>query len=373
VKLTIDRDELLNQLSHVHGVVKKYKTACITENVLISAHDGIISMTTTDTDIEIMEDAVADVRTPGKTTVPASTLYDIVCKMLAGAKIEMENSPDGSQLTVKCGRSIFKLGCLPVDDFPQLTGGNIKRRFELAASDLRSLIDHTSYAVSTDETRYYLNGIYIHVARNLDDLPVLRAVATDGNRLARADVPLPAGALDILGVIIPNKTVNEIRKLINNISSTIEIALSATSIQFDFDSITLTSKLIDGTFPDYNRVIPTKNDKVVHVKTKDFLQAVDRVSAIFINKKGAVKLTVTNTELKIHSADNQSGSAYEEIDVEYEGQPIDICFNSRFLMDAAKQISGENIKIAMSNGFSPIIILDKDDDDTLYVIMPLRG
>ena len=293
MNIIIERAALLRSLGHVQSVVERRNTIPILSNVLLRANDGELSLAATDMDLEIVETVPATVSRPGGTTAPAHTLYDIVRKLPDGSQVELDMGGDGTILTLRAGRSQFKLSCLPVEDFPQLSGGDLAHRFDLAASDLRALVDRTRFAISTEETRYYLNGIYLHAAKAKAggaELPVLRAVATDGHRLARVEMPLPDGAANIPGVIVPRKTVTEIRKLIDEAADRIELSLSDNKIRFAFDSVVVTSKLIDGTFPDYERVIPVGNDKVMEVDAKLFAAAVDRVATISTEKSRAVKL-----------------------------------------------------------------------------------
>lgn len=375
MNIVIERAALLRSLGHVQGVVERRNTIPILSNVLLRAKGGELALAATDMDLEVVETVPASVGRPGAATAPAHTLHDIVRKLPDGSQVEIEVSGEGTQLILRSGRSQFRLGCLPIDDFPQLSGGEMKNGFSLAAADLRALIDRTRFAISTEETRYYLNGIYLHAARAKAggaELPVLRAVATDGHRLARVEMPLPDGAAGIPGVIIPRKTVNEVRKLIDEAADQIEISLTENKIRFSFDSITLTSKLIDGTFPDYERVIPTGNDKVMEVDAKMFAAAVDRVATISTEKSRAVKLSVNRGSLTLSANSPEAGSATEELEVSYDDTPIEIGFNSRYVLDITQQIEGEGARFTMADSASPTIVRDVADPTALYVLMPMR-
>ncbi|HYH37575.1 MAG TPA: DNA polymerase III subunit beta [Azospirillum sp.] len=375
MNIIIERAALLRSLGHVQSVVERRNTIPILSNVLLRAKDGELSLAATDMDLEMVETVPASISRPGGTTAPAHTLYDIVRKLPDGSQVELDVSGDGSILTLRSGRSQFKLSCLPVEDFPQLSGGELKHSFPLAAADLRALIDRTRFAISTEETRYYLNGIYVHAARTAaatGDIPVLRAVATDGHRLARVEMPLPDGADGIPGVIVPRKTVMEIRKLIDEAADRIEISLSENKIRFAFDQIIVTSKLIDGTFPDYERVIPTGNDKVLEVDARLFAAAVDRVATISTEKSRAVKLAVSRGTLTLSATSPEAGSATEELEVNYQDTPLEIGFNSRYLLDITQQIEGEGARFTMADAASPTIIRDVADATALYVLMPMR-
>src|SRR5260370_30297183 len=279
MKLTIERAALLKALAHVQSVVERRNTIPILSNVLITAQKGRLSLAATDMDLAITEQVEASAAKAGTTTALAHTLYGIVRKLPDGAQVELEPASDGSTLVIRAGRSRFTLQCLPPADFPAMSEGALPHRFQLPATDLKGIIDRTRVAISNEETRYYLNGIYFHAAK-AGGTDVLRGVATDGHRLARVEVPLPKGASEIPGIIVPRKTVNEVRKLLDESDGSVDIELSDTRIRFATGGVTLVSKLIDGTFPDYERVIPTGNDKILNVPCKEFAHAVDRVSTL---------------------------------------------------------------------------------------------
>ncbi len=370
MKITIERAELLKSLGHVQSVVERRNTIPILSNVKIEAADGKLTLNATDMDLDMVDSVIADVQTPGATTVSAHTLYDIVRKLPDGSQVELDATGDG-QLQLSAGRSRFTLSCLPTEEFPVLSGGELPHNFSMTAAELRALIDRTKFAISTEETRYYLNGIYLHKAER-DGVDVLRAVATDGHRLASVEGPLPAGAGDVPGVIIPRKTVTELRKLIDESGDEVQISLSESKIRFAFDNALLTSKLIDGTFPDYQRVIPTGNDKNMEVDCRQFANAVDRVSAISSEKSRAIKLALSNGILALSASSPEHGSAEEEIEIDYQGDPVEIGFNSGYLLDITRQIEGEVAQVSLADGNSPTILREADDPSALYVIMPMR-
>ncbi len=372
MKFTIDRADLLRALNHVHSVVERRNTIPILANVCLKAERDALALTTTDMDLEIIESVAAQVSAPGATTVPAHTLYDIIRKLPDGSTVELSGTANDTTLQLKSGKSTFRLGCLAVEDFPRMgSDEKFAYTFSIPAADLRMLVDRTRFAISNEETRYYLNGIYLHAAES-DGVAVLRAVATDGHRLARFEMPLPDGAKDIPGVIIPRKAINEIRKLIDEAGDAIEIGLSDNRLRFSFDHIALTTKLIDGTFPDYDRVIPKNNDKVLEVNPAVFASAVDRVSTISSEKSRAVKLTLGGKTMTLSANSPDSGSASEEIEVRFSADAMEIGFNSAYLMDVAKQIEGEGCRISLSDPASPTIIQDVADTSSLYVLMPMR-
>jgi DNA polymerase III subunit beta len=379
MKLTIERVALLKALGHVQSVVERRNTIPILSNVLLRADDGgavsALALSATDMDLEIVERVPARIERSGRTTAPAHTLYDIVRKLPEGAQIEIEASGEKNSMILRCGRSNLTLACLPPEDYPVMASGELAHHFALAAAELRTLIDRTRFAISTEETRYYLNGIYLHATKN-DEVPVIRAVATDGHRLARVELVLPEGAAGMPGVIVPRKTVLELRKLVEEGEGEIELALSETKIRFTVGDATLTSKLIDGTFPDYDRVIPTSNDKVLEVKCKEFAEAVDRVSTISTEKSRAVKLAIApganGGSLAVSATSPENGTAIEELEVRYLSEPLEIGFNSRYLLDIAAQIEGEGAQFVMSDSASPTIVRDRADQSALYVLMPMR-
>ncbi|MCB9946964.1 MAG: DNA polymerase III subunit beta [Rhodospirillaceae bacterium] len=371
MKLIIERAALLKALAHVQSVVERRNTIPILSHVLMRAEGAQLALTATDLDLEIVESVAAEVSVAGAATAAAHTFYDIVRKLPEGSQVEISAVGDGGALSLRAGRSSFRLGSLPVDDFPNITAGELPHSFTLAARDLRAMVDRAGFAVSTEETRYYLNGIFLHAAAS-DGVATLRAVATDGHRLARVEMPLPEGADGLPGVIIPRKTVGEVRKLVEDTAEDVRIALSDTKICFSFDSIVLTSKLIDGTFPDYERVIPVDNDKVMEVDSKLFAEAVDRVSTISSEKSRAVKLSLQDGMLTLSATGADNGSATEEIEVGYAAGPLEIGFNSRYLLDITKQIEGEGARFTMADAASPTIISDGSDASALYVLMPMR-
>ncbi len=370
MKLSIDRAALLRSLNHVQSAVERRNTIPILSNVLMRAETGSLALTTTDMDLEIRESVAAQVSKTGATTAPAHTLHDIVRKLPDGAQIEIEVDAQGHSMTVKAGRSTFKLSCLPVSDFPEISGGELPASFDLPAAELRALIDRTKSAMSTEETRYYLNGIYVHAAED-KGIQVLRAVATDGHRLARFQMPLPDGAGEMPGVIVPRKAVGELRKLIDEAGDVIKVSLSPSKIRFAFDHVILTSKLIDGTFPNYEQVIPTGNNKIVEVNPKNLSGAIDRVSTISDGKSRAVKITLQGKTMTISASSPESGSATEEVEVNSDAD-IEIGFNAKYLLDITSQLEGDGCTMALADPASPTIIKDTGDNSALYVLMPLR-
>ncbi|MGF7159059.1 DNA polymerase-3 subunit beta [Rhodoligotrophos appendicifer] len=371
MKVTIERAAFLKALNHVQSVVERRNTIPILSNVLIHASEGEVRLSATDLDVEVVETVLADVAQAGATTAPAHMLYDIVRKLPDGSQLVIEQGPDNGRIAVVAGRSRFALQALPPEEFPDLTAGDFSNSFTLQAAELKKMIERTRFAISTEETRYYLNGIYLHAIEG-EGGPKLRAVATDGHRLAQFELTLPAGAAAMPGVIIPRKTVLEVHRLLDDQNASVEISLSASKIRFGFDGIVLTSKLIDGTFPDYERVIPKHNDKVLEIDTKLFAQAVDRVSTISSEKGRAVKLHISSGRVVLTVNNPESGSAEEEVAADYDSEELDIGFNARYLLDIAGQFGGDNARMLLADAGSPTVIRDADDASALYVLMPMR-
>ncbi|MGD9913987.1 MAG: DNA polymerase III subunit beta [Rhizobiaceae bacterium] len=371
MRIVLERSNLLKSLNHVHRVVERRNTIPILSNVLLSANGASLEMKATDLDLEITEATAAQIDQAGATTVPAHLLYEIVRKLPDGAEVMLRTDEDGNSMAVVSGRSNFKLQCLPQADFPELSAGSFPHIFRLDASALKGLIDKTQFAISTEETRYYLNGIYLHTHESGGKLK-LRAVATDGHRLARAEMAAPAGSEGMPGIIIPRKTVNELQKLVDQPDVAVTVELSDTKIRFTIGSVVLTSKLIDGTFPDYQRVIPTGNDKHLVIDRESFAKAVDRVSTISSERGRAVKLAIGDGQVTLTVNNPDSGSATEEIPADYSADPLEIGFNAKYLLDVAAQLSGSQANFLLADAGSPTLIHDTSDEHALYVLMPMR-
>ncbi|MES1974528.1 MAG: DNA polymerase III subunit beta [Pseudomonadota bacterium] len=369
MKATIERATLLKGLSHVQSVVERRNTIPILSNVLIEATaEGGLKLMATDLDLQINETVAAAVDQPGATTVSAHTLFDIARKLPEGSQVSL-SAADG-KMTIMAGRAKFQLGTLPRDDFPVIAEGELPISFELPAETLKQIIDKTRFAISTEETRYYLNGIFWHVSD--DPLPVLKAAATDGHRLARVTMPRPDGAEGMPDVIIPRKCVAELRKLLDEIDGSVGVSLSPTKIRFDLGQALLTSKLIDGTFPDYSRVIPTGNDKILKIDPRSFEEGVDRVSTIATEKTRAVKMALDRDKITLSVTSPENGTAAEEVSGEYTAIPFEIGFNSRYLLDILGQLDGDTIEVHLADAAAPTLIRENDKSSALYVLMPMR-
>ena len=366
MKATIERAVLLKSLGHVQSVVERRNTIPILSNVLIEAReDGSIRLMATDLDLQVDESVPANVAQPGATTVSAHTLFDIVRKLPEGSQVEL-TAAEG-KMQVVAGRSRFNLSTLPRDDFPVIAEGELPTRFELPAATLRQIIEKTRFAISTEETRYYLMGIFFHT---VDDQ--LRAAATDGHRLARVTVARPEGADGMPDVIVPRKCVQELYRLLEELEGTVEISLSSTKVRFGLGSAVLTSKLIDGTFPDYNRVIPTGNDKLLKLDPKSFSAGVDRVATIASEKTRAVKMAVDRDKVTLSVTSPENGLAVEELPADYGSDGLEIGFNARYLMDILSEIDGDTVEVHLADAAAPTLLRENDKSNALYVLMPMR-
>ncbi|NIJ07434.1 DNA polymerase-3 subunit beta [Sphingomonas vulcanisoli] len=369
MKATIERATLLKALSHVQSVVERRNTIPILSNVLLEATaDGALKLMATDLDLQFVETISAQVETPGATTVPAHTLFDIARKLQEGSQVQL-TAAEGKML-VTAARSRFNLQTLPRDDFPVIAEGELPTKFELPAETLKQIVDKTRFAISTEETRYYLNGIFLHVSD--DATPVLKAAATDGHRLARVTVPRPDGAEGMPDVIIPRKCVGELRKLLDEVDGSVEVSLSPTKIRFVLGTAILTSKLIDGTFPDYNRVIPTGNDKLLKIDPRSFEDGVDRVATIASEKTRAVKMSLDRDKITLSVTSPENGTAAEEVPGDYASTSFDIGFNARYLLDILGQIEGDTCEVHLADAAAPTLIRENDKAPALYVLMPMR-
>ncbi len=372
VKFSIARSDLIKSLGHVQSVVEKRGTIPILGNVRLDVNDGQIELAATDMELAVVDKVAAEVSVAGSCTVPAHMLYDIVRKLSDDKAIEITELAEEARVEIKSGHSRFSLSTLPVDEFPAIAEGDLPHSFILTRDECKALIEKTRFAMSTEETRYYLNGVYLHEAED-DGANVLRGVATDGHRLARMQVGLPAGAAGMPGVIIPRKAIIELSKLLEDAPNEVKISLSDTKIRFVCGDVVLVSKLIDGSFPDYSRVIPTGNDKNLEVGASAFSQAVDRVSIISSDKARGVKVSIADKQITLSASSNEQNSGEEAIDASFDGgEAMEIGFNSRYLLDVLSQIESNVVRLTLADSNAPALLNDPDDIGALYVVMPMR-
>lgn len=371
MKISIERAALLKAVAQAQSVVERRNTIPILANVLIEAEGATVSFRATDLDIEVVDKAPAQVERAGATTVSAVMLHEIVRKLPDGALVQLADDPAAGRLSVMAGRSSFNLATLPKEDFPVMASSEYSANFTAKAGVLKRLFDKSKFAISTEETRYYLNGVYMHVA-TAETGPVLRCVATDGHRLARIDAPLPEGAKDMPGVIVPRKTVNELRKLLDDDEAQIAVSVSETKVRFATPVITLTSKVIDGTFPDYTRVIPTGNTRRLEVDAQEFAKAVDRVATVSSERSRAVKLALDEDRLVLSVNAPDAGAAEEELAVAYGDERLEIGFNAKYLLEIASQVDRENAVFLFNSSGDPTLMREGNDTSAVYVVMPMR-
>lgn len=371
MRVTLEQSNLMKSLGHVHRVVERRNTIPILSNVLLRADGNTLHLKATDLDLEVFEKTPAVVEQSGATTVPAYMLYEIIRKLPGGSEVMLAVDSDTSTMKISSGRSQFTLQMLPVEDFPDISTGEFSHSFSMATGEIRKLIEHTQFAISTEETRYYLNGIFLHTVEE-EGNTLIRAVATDGHRLARSQTGAPDGSEGMPGIIIPRKAVGEIQRLVEDPDAAVFVELSDSKIRLSVGETVLTSKLIDGTFPDYNRVIPTGNDKELILDRETFAKAVDRVSTISSERGRAVKLQLSEGQMVLSVNNPDSGTAEEEIAVGYTSDAIDVGFNSRYLLDITNQLSGDEAKFMLSDPGSPTLIHDSAESGAIYVLMPMR-
>ncbi|GGD38302.1 DNA polymerase III subunit beta [Aureimonas glaciei] len=365
MKIIIDRNELAKTLTGTKGFVEKRSSIPILGNVLLTARDGKLAIKVTDLDKEFSDLAACEVVLPGSTTVPAGLLSDIVKKLSAGP-VTIAMAEDGASVSVSAGRSQFKLQALPARDFPDITIGVFSHTFSMPAAELKRLLTKTWFAISTEETRYYLNGIFLHVHESN-----LLAVATDGHKLSLAGQHTPDGAAGMPGIIIPRRAVAELIKIVDE--DVVGIELSDSKIRFTIGDIVLTTKLIDGTFPDYQRVIPSLNEKELTVERLVLAGAADRVSTISSERGRGVKIEISNGEMRLTVSSPDTGVAMEEMSVIYSGDPIETGFNSRYLAEVMAALEGEQVIAKFHDAGSPCLMRGSGDADALIVLMPMRA
>lgn len=371
MKITIARETLSPALAALSRVVERRNTIPVLSNILLRAEGERLSLRATDLDIQALTSLPCQVETAGAVTVPAHTLADIVRKLPNDCQITLEMDGANPRLIAKAGRSRFVMHTLPENDFPDIATGELTHRFAMSAKALLGLIAQVSFAISSEETRYYLNGIYLHAAVGPDG-PVLRAVATDGHRLSRLELQAPDGTNGMPGVIVPTKAVGEIARLAKDAEVELTIELSQTKIRVSAGETSLTSKLIDGTFPDYERVIPRGNDKLATLDAEAFEKAIDRVATISSERGRAVKLSLSDAGLALSVTNPDSGEAREELEADYDGPPIEIGFNARYLLDVLGVLAGDSVLMKLADPGSPAVFQRREGDPLLIVLMPMR-
>jgi len=372
LKFVIERALLLKSLAHVQSVVERRQTIPILSNVLLQASDengGSLILRATDNELEICDKVQASVEQGGTITVSAHKLYDIAKKLPDGAQVECSYVEDTAQLMVVSGRSRFALPTISAEGYPTMPVEAAAVSFSVTTEELKSLIERTQFAMSTEETRYNLNGIYWHVTKG--DKKRLKAAATDGHRLATAEIALPEGADEMVGVIIPRKTISELMKLLSETDQDVTVSVSENQIRFSFGDVVLASRLIDGTYPEYEKVIPENNNKFLEVDSNALTTVVDRVAVISEKSRG-IKLSLKQGCVVLTASNADEGTAEDELEAGYDAESIEIGFNYRYLLDILAQIKGGTVRFSLSENTSPVLMQDAGDDTALYVLMPMR-
>ena len=373
MKLQISKSNFVKSLSFVQNIVENKATIPILSNVLLEAKQGRLNLSATDMDITIFDKIkINSIEAEGSTSVPAHTLYNVIKELPENDPIDLSYDENSKKLHLSSSKSKFVFSCLAKDEFPISTSETFKTSFDLKSDILKEIIDKTYFATSNEETRYYLNGLYLHTAE-LNNKKFLRAVATDGHRLAQYQINLPPTIKNNFGVIIPKKLVFELSKLIENLKDNIKIELSERKIKFSFKETTIISKLIDGKFPDYEKVIPKNTSNAFSINRKKFLESVNRISTVSSEKSKAIKLNLNKDKVTISATNlEEGGSGVEEINIKYSGPTLDIGFNSGYLKEIINQFNLDEITILFSDSTAPTIIKDPSKSESLYVLMPMR-
>lgn len=368
--VVLEKGHFLKALAHQQSVIEKKTTVPILSHIMLTAEEGspesgTLTLTGTDLELSLVERIPAQIKKAGSVAVSAHTLYDVVRKLREGAPIELE--VQGSTMALLCPPSQFTFPILPLEEFPAMTTQELPHKFWLSSGDFRQLIDQTRFAMSTEEARYYLNGIYFHRA-NHD----FRAVATDAHRLALSWISLPKAAAEIPGIILSRKTIQEIRKLIDDMDQDIQVALSSKQISFSLATAIFYSRLIEGNFPDYHKAIPQHDNRVVSVKASALAEAVERVSIVSNEKNRVIKMKLSPHCITLSANSSEHGYAREELQVSYEGPTLEMGFTARYVLDVTQQMKGDFLHLHLGEVGSPVLIKDPKDEQALYVLMPMR-
>ena len=366
MKLIVEKNSFFKSLSHVQNIVEKKNTLPILSNILLEVKGSSLTLSATDMDISIKDKLNCNVIEEGSTTVSAQTLYDIIRKLPDSTEIEIISN-DGKIMTLRANKSKFSLGCLPKDDFPVIEIGDLDNELKIESQNFLKLIDKTRFAISNEETRYFLNGIYLHNEKN-----ILSVVATDGHRLAKLNYDFKENKNDIPAVIIPKKTINELYKLLSDYEGSITINLNSNKIVFFVGDSILISKLIDGNFPDYRRVIPSDNNNILKINRQSFSFAVDRVSTITTDKSPVIKFKLMRNIINMSSVNSENGTATEDIACKYDGNEIEIGFNSKYILEMINNLEDEEISLNFKDASSPVTANEEINPDLIYVLMPMR-
>ena len=370
MQFSIKRDVLLRSLNLVQGVIEKKNTLPILSNVLIEAKQGKLLVVATDLDLVFYDEInEIDILKEGSTTTSATILYDILRKIESNAKVNFDLKGE-NKLNLKTENSDFNLLCLPTDNFPNFSDSFESEPVHFNKSKLLSLLNKTKISISNDDTRHYLNGILLHVTET-QNKSYLTGVATDSHRLSSSSIEIEKGK-NISSLIIPKKTVNQLCTLIQESAEKVTIHTSETKIQFTMGNTKLISKVIDGKFPDYTKVVPTTNDKNLTVSSKEFINSIERVITVSIDRKEGVKLVINKDNIKLSVNSTNSGDGNEVIKAKFNSEELTVSFNSKYLIDIISQIEDKDLKLSFKDSVSPVLIEDSSDKNSYYVIMPMK-
>jgi len=370
MEFIIDRDIFLKSLGNANGIIERKSTLPILSNILIEAKDSKIKITATDLDIIYFEEmTTGEIKKEGSTTTSASTLYDILRKLNSTSKVEL-NLLNPNKLKLVSGNSKFNLLCMPSDNFPLSEESTSEKSFEIDPKKLLKLLNKTKVSISSDETRHYLNGIYLHKIK-VENKSFLFGVATDSHRLSCSSIEI-SDDTELESIILPKKTIFQLISLLEQTDKPVKISSNKSKIKFEMDTGVLISKVIDGRFPDYNKVIPVGNDKILEINLNEFKTSIERVTTVSSDKKEGLKMHISKDSLQFSVNNPNSGEGVESISVKFNSDDLNISFNSRYLIDIASQIENEAIFIYLKDPGSPVLIRDILDKNSFHVVMPMK-
>jgi len=370
MEFTINRDIFLKSLGHAYGIIEKKTSLPILSNILIEVKDSKIKITTTDLDIIYSEEVpLQEVKKEGSTTTSATILYDILRKLEQNTKVELSLQNE-NKLKLVSGNSKFNLLCLPSSDFPLSDEDVNKKNFKISSKDMLKLLNKTKISISNDETRHYLNGVYLHKT-SLENKSFLAGVATDSHRLSFSSIEISSDT-DFVSVILPKKTIFQLISLLEETTDNIKISNNKSKIKFEIGNGVLISKVIDGRFPEYSKVVPKNNDKILEVKLNEFKNSIERVTTVSSDRKEGLKMALSKDVLQLSVNSPNSGEGVESLKVKFSSDAMNISFNSRYLIDIASQIENESIVINLKDPGSPVLINDLSDQNSFHVVMPMK-
>lgn len=364
----VSREAFLRVLTHVSSIVDSRSTIPILSNIYLKCDNNQIEIRSTDLDISIREFVSADSTKNGEATVSSRILTDIIRKTKKNSIVKCKL--EGNRLIINSDNSVFELNALTADEFPKFVPLDPSNAFEITIQQMKRIFNKTKFAISAEETRYYLNGIYFHTINN-GTKTTLRCVATDGHRLAKTELDLNS-TFTIPGIILPRKFILQLDRILGDFEGKVKMICTDTQVSLEADNFIIISKLIDGTFPDYEKVIPVSNDKLLQVEAEPFFNAVDRVSTVNQDKTPTVKLHFENNNVKIMATSTDSNKGDEEVAANYTADSLEILFNSKYILDLQDVIEGETMILELLNQSSPVIVKDTKDTSSLYILMPMR-